>query len=106
MGSWEAVISVVLGVIMRKSICRFQEMGKMAMEFISVLSTALRFSGLLFRRPVPVPTTYSPMSSVATRGFTALTVQYPLHQQRSLQEAIRCCGSKFKSVDLSLKEKT
>lgn len=67
MGSWEAVISVVLGVIMRKSICRFQEIGKVAKEFMSVLSTAVWFSGLVYRRPVAVTTRYSPVSSMVAR---------------------------------------
>ena len=68
MGSWEAAVSVVLGVIMRKSFCRFQEVGQMAIEFMSVLFTAVRFSGVVFRRPVALSTrTYSPMSSMVSR---------------------------------------
>ncbi|WOK95855.1 hypothetical protein Cni_G04562 [Canna indica] len=60
MGSvWEEAIYVVLGVIMRKSICRFHEAAQMAMELISLLSTAARFSGVAFRQPIPVPVRYS-----------------------------------------------
>ncbi|KAH7677746.1 hypothetical protein IHE45_07G103900 [Dioscorea alata] len=55
MANWETAISIVLGVVMRKSICRFQEVGQIAMEFMSVFATAIRFSGLVFRRPVAVP---------------------------------------------------
>ncbi|KAJ0978423.1 hypothetical protein J5N97_013897 [Dioscorea zingiberensis] len=68
MASWEAAVSVVLGVIMRKSFCRFQEVGVVAMEFMSVLVTAIRFSGVVFRRPVALSARrYTPLSSMVAR---------------------------------------
>ncbi|KAJ8500405.1 hypothetical protein OPV22_010957 [Ensete ventricosum] len=66
-GIWEEAIHVVLGVIMRKSFCRLHEVSHMAMEFISLVSTALLFSGVALRRPVPVPPRYSPLSSMVAR---------------------------------------
>lgn len=68
MASWEAAVSVVLGVIMRKSFCRFQEVSQVAIEFMSVLITASRFAGVVFRRPVALSARrYSPMSSMVSR---------------------------------------
>ncbi|RZS26779.1 hypothetical protein BHM03_00060173 [Ensete ventricosum] len=43
------------------------EVSHMAMEFISLVSTALLFSGVALRRPVPVPPRYSPLSSMVAR---------------------------------------
>ncbi|KAL0914952.1 hypothetical protein M5K25_015345 [Dendrobium thyrsiflorum] len=51
MVNWEAMISVVLGVIMRKCICRFHEAGLVVMEFVSVFESALRSSGIVFWQP-------------------------------------------------------
>ncbi|KAK8926186.1 hypothetical protein KSP39_PZI018567 [Platanthera zijinensis] len=51
MVNWDAVISVVLGVVMRKCICRFHEAGLVAVEFFAVFESVLRSSGLVFRQP-------------------------------------------------------
>lgn len=65
--NWDDAASVVLAVVMRKSICRFQEMGVVAAEFVSVLVSAVRFSSLVFRRHVPVPTRHPPLSTMVAR---------------------------------------
>ncbi|KAM0953772.1 hypothetical protein DsansV1_C01g0003501 [Dioscorea sansibarensis] len=115
MANWETAISVVLGVVMRKSICRFQEVGQIAMEFMSVFATAIRFSGLVFRRPVAVPAgRFSSMPSMVSRPdqrhnlllmrtdtqeekiFTALTLLCPSHPQKNLQT--------FDRMDIRLRE--
>ncbi|RWR92212.1 hypothetical protein CKAN_02142100 [Cinnamomum micranthum f. kanehirae] len=46
MRCWEAVTSAVLGVIMRKCICRIQDLWHLLTDFVSVLVTAFRFSGV------------------------------------------------------------
>ncbi|KAG0468049.1 hypothetical protein HPP92_017377 [Vanilla planifolia] len=51
MTNWEAFVSVVLGVIMRKSICRFQEASLMAMELIAIFASTLRSSSMVYMQP-------------------------------------------------------
>lgn len=51
MVNWDSVISVVLGVIMRKCICRFHEAGLVAMEFFAIFESAFRSSSAVFRQP-------------------------------------------------------
>ncbi|KAG1338105.1 hypothetical protein COCNU_04G004110 [Cocos nucifera] len=62
--NWEDAFSIVLGVIMRKSLYRFQEVGQIAMEFVSLFTSAVRFSGLVYRRPIPVSARYAHLSSM------------------------------------------
>lgn len=67
MVSWESAISVVLGVIMRKSICMLHEASKMIIEYMSVATAAVRFTGYAVRGPVWVQVAYSPLSSMWLR---------------------------------------
>ncbi|VAH85888.1 unnamed protein product [Triticum turgidum subsp. durum] len=55
MSSMDCAIHVVLGVVMRRSICRLHEVVAMAVELGTVLLVAVRFSGMAFRR-TPAPT--------------------------------------------------
>lgn len=64
MVNWEAAFSMVLGVILRKSLYRFQEVGQIAIEFVSLFASAVRFSGLVHRRPIPVSARYARFSSM------------------------------------------
>lgn len=49
------MISIVLGVIMRKSISRFHEIAKISIEFImSLLTVGISSNGLAFRRSGPL----------------------------------------------------
>jgi hypothetical protein len=46
----DCAIQVVLGVVMRRSICRLHEVVAMAVELGTALLVAVRFSGTAFRR--------------------------------------------------------
>ncbi|PAN26418.1 hypothetical protein GQ55_5G010200 [Panicum hallii var. hallii] len=51
MASMECVLHVLLRVMMRRSICRLQEVVDMAVDIGTALVVAVRVSGLVFRRP-------------------------------------------------------
>ncbi|RLN24700.1 uncharacterized protein C2845_PM07G35500 [Panicum miliaceum] len=51
MASMECVLHVLLRVMMRRSICRLQEVVDMAVDIGMALVVAVRVSGLVFRRP-------------------------------------------------------
>ena len=51
MASMECVLHVLLRVMMRRSICRLQEVVNMAVDIGTALVVAVRVSGLVFRRP-------------------------------------------------------
>nr|DAD26394.1 TPA_asm: hypothetical protein HUJ06_027862 [Nelumbo nucifera] len=67
MGRFEDGISILLGVILRKSICRLQDLGYLVMDLISVIVSTIRFSELVFRRSTATSGRYSPMSSMIAR---------------------------------------
>ncbi|KAL5227094.1 hypothetical protein ABZP36_015359 [Zizania latifolia] len=46
----DCVLQIVLEVVLRRSICRLQEVVGMAMELGTALLMAVRFSGMDFRR--------------------------------------------------------
>lgn len=67
MASMDCMIHSVLGVIMRRSICRLHEVVAIAVELGTALLVAVRFSGMVFRRP---PTPSSPAISGATYYYS------------------------------------
>jgi hypothetical protein len=55
MATMDCAIHVVLGVVMRRSICRLHEVIAMVLELGTALLVAVRFSGTAFRRTTPPP---------------------------------------------------
>jgi hypothetical protein len=55
MATMDCAIHVVLGVVMRRSICRLHEVIAMVVELGTALLVAVRFSGTAFRRTTPLP---------------------------------------------------
>ena len=55
MVTMDCAIHVVLGVVMRRSICGLQEVVAMAVELGTALLVAVRFSGTAFRRTTAPP---------------------------------------------------
>uniref|UniRef100_A0A453GSM8 Uncharacterized protein n=3 Tax=Triticinae TaxID=1648030 RepID=A0A453GSM8_AEGTS len=69
MSTMDCVIHVVLGVAMRRCICRLHEVVAMAMEVGTALLVAVRFSGMAFRH-TPAPTQAVSGSTQAVSGST------------------------------------
>ena len=74
MASMECVLHVLLRVMMRRSICRLQEVVDMAVDIGTALVVAVRVSGLVFRRPPASSSTLSGggaclgLTGTSTRG--------------------------------------
>ncbi|KAG8053868.1 hypothetical protein GUJ93_ZPchr0001g29617 [Zizania palustris] len=79
----DCVLQIVLEVVLRRSICRLQEVVGMAMELGTALLMAVRFSGMDFRRrqapssspAIPGTTTtyyYSPVVAASMMGMSRL----------------------------------
>ncbi|CAO2181663.1 unnamed protein product [Urochloa humidicola] len=65
MASMDWALHVLLRVMMRRSICRLQEVVDMAVDIGTALFVAVRVSGLVSRRPPPPPTSSRRASSVS-----------------------------------------
>uniref|UniRef100_A0A0E0JTY0 Uncharacterized protein n=1 Tax=Oryza punctata TaxID=4537 RepID=A0A0E0JTY0_ORYPU len=61
-----AVVQIVMQVILRRSICRLQEVFGMAMELGAAILAAVRFSGMASHRPT---TPSSPATSRTTTTY-------------------------------------
>uniref|UniRef100_A0A0A9H2V0 Uncharacterized protein n=1 Tax=Arundo donax TaxID=35708 RepID=A0A0A9H2V0_ARUDO len=66
MASMDCVIHVLLRVMMRRSICRLQEVVDMAVELGTALFVTVRVSSLVFRRP---PSPSPSISGAATTYY-------------------------------------
>lgn len=68
---WETGVWIVLGVMMRKCLCRFDELGELVSDLVSVVLSAIRFSRVMVLRSSPSSSVaaarYSPRSSMAAR---------------------------------------
>ncbi|CAL4959327.1 unnamed protein product [Urochloa decumbens] len=73
MASMDWALHVLLRVMMRRSICRLQEVVDIAVDIGTALFVAVRVSGLVSRRPPP-PTLSRRASSVS--GATTTTYYY------------------------------
>jgi len=70
MASMECVLHVLLRVMMRRSICRLQEVVDMAVDIGTALVVAVRVSGLVFgRRPPARPASASASISGASTTY-------------------------------------
>ncbi|PKU62552.1 hypothetical protein MA16_Dca024683 [Dendrobium catenatum] len=69
MARWETTISIVMGVVIRKSLCCFAELGLVMLDLISVFTSTVRFSSFFFRQQGPFSggSQYSPYSSMLSR---------------------------------------
>ncbi|KAL6002950.1 hypothetical protein ACLOJK_023172 [Asimina triloba] len=62
-------MSLLLGVVMRKCLCRVEELEEMLVDFVSILMSAIRFSGVVYnrQRSEAVSGRHSPVSSMLAR---------------------------------------
>ncbi|KAL0922962.1 hypothetical protein M5K25_006997 [Dendrobium thyrsiflorum] len=69
MARWETTISIVMGVVIRKSLCCFAELGLVMLDLISVFMSTVRFSSFFFRQQGPFSgdSQNSPYSSMLSR---------------------------------------
>lgn len=61
------VISVLVNVILRKSIYVYKEFALLMVDFLPVMVSTIRFSRFFFRPTTVVSARYSPMSSMVAR---------------------------------------
>nr|XP_034596723.1 uncharacterized protein LOC117857920 [Setaria viridis]TKW18972.1 hypothetical protein SEVIR_5G467900v2 [Setaria viridis] len=66
MASMDCALHVLLRVMMRRSICRLQEVVDMAVDIGTALFVAVRVSGLVSRRRLPSSSSRAPSISAST----------------------------------------
>ena len=69
MASMECVLHVLLRVMMRRSICRLQEVVDMAVDIGTALVVAVRVSGLVFGRRPPARPAAASISGASTTYY-------------------------------------
>lgn len=69
MARFEDAAWILTSVILRKSISLFRELSHLLMDLVSILSSAIQFSGFIIRRPVAVSNMYPPMSIMVYRAW-------------------------------------
>ncbi|OEL29092.1 hypothetical protein BAE44_0009890 [Dichanthelium oligosanthes] len=70
MASMDCVLHVLLRVMVRRTICRLQEVVGMALEIGTALFVAVRVSGLVSRRPPPMSSSSSRAPSISGAATT------------------------------------
>ncbi|CAO1941025.1 unnamed protein product [Urochloa humidicola] len=69
MASMDWALHVLLRVMMRRSICRLQEVVDIAVDIGTALFVAVRVSGLVSRRPPPPPRRATSVSGATTTYY-------------------------------------
>ncbi|XP_052138859.1 uncharacterized protein LOC127757396 [Oryza glaberrima] len=65
-----AVVQIVMQVVLRRSICRLQEVFRVAVELGAAILAAVRLSGMASRRPTTTPSSPAAASRTTTYYYS------------------------------------